>query len=87
MSKTTLIHIGLHKTGTTWLQNELFTPENKVFTPLYSRDTLRGHSTLAENFIFDIDRDLLSSFDDNRDVIVNNLKTIINHKNLKNGWS
>ena len=78
--KNVLIHIGLHKTGTTWLQNELFTQENKVFSPLYSSNTLRGHSTLAEDFIFDIDRNLLSSFDDNTDVIVNNLKTIISKK-------
>ena len=31
-----LIHIGYHKTGTTWLQEELFTPNSTTFQPIGS---------------------------------------------------
>ena len=43
MIEDLLIHIGYHKTGTTWLQNELFIHENPVFEP-FSLES-RGHST------------------------------------------
>ena len=75
-----LIHIGLHKTGTTWMQNELFTSENDIFEPLYIDNRLNGHSTLAEEFIFDSQRNLLSPFDLNTEVILNSYQNIIHHK-------
>jgi len=62
-----LIHIGYHKTGTTWLQNELFVSGNSTFHPL----SKNGHEvcSLAEHFIHDENRYLLNSFDSNEVVI------------------
>lgn len=75
-----LVHIGLHKTGTTWLQNELFTDTIDIFEPLYIENTLNGHSTLAEHFIFDSHRNLLSPFDLNKEEILKHYEIIMNHK-------
>lgn len=62
-----LLHIGYHKTATTWLQNQLFQSGNRVFEPL-SREP-RGHSTLARRFVFDDEGYLLSPFDYNEESI------------------
>lgn len=62
-----LVHVGFHKTGTTWLQQHLFTAANPVFEPLSLR--ARGHSTLARRFVWGPDGLLLSPFDDNRAAI------------------
>ena len=59
-----LIHIGYHKTGTTWLQNMLFTTENNVFEPISK--TRKGHSSLARHFVYDDERYCLSPFDLNQ---------------------
>ncbi|OUS00966.1 hypothetical protein A9Q86_09470 [Flavobacteriales bacterium 33_180_T64] len=75
-----LIHIGLHKTGTTWLQNELFIPESNVFEPLYQSNTSNGHSTLAENFVFDNDMNLLSPYDYNTEIIEKAFQSILKKK-------
>lgn len=82
--KKVLIHIGLHKTGTTWLQNELFISENNVFEPLYESNTSNGHSTLAENFIFDNNLNLLSSFDYNAEIIKESFQSILKKKDNLN---
>lgn len=63
MIKNILIHIGYHKTGSTWLQRELFTTSNETFEPFSFSD--EGHSTLAEYFFKDREGYLLSSFNDN----------------------
>lgn len=62
-----LVHVGFHKTGTTWLQQHLFTAANPVFEPLSVRP--RGHATLARRFVWGPDGHLLSPFDDNRAAI------------------
>ncbi len=69
-----LIHIGYHKTGTTWLQNEVFISESDVFQPLSKNNS--GHSTLAGHFIYSEDGYLLNSFDDNEEVIKKHLKSL-----------
>lgn len=46
-----LVHIGYHKTGTTWLQQELFIHGNAVFEPVSRHD--KGQSTLARMLIYD----------------------------------
>lgn len=45
---TVLFHIGHYKTGTTWLQEELFLRGNKVFEPVSAKE--KGLSTFAELF-------------------------------------
>ena len=60
MSKL-LIHIGYHKTGTKWLQKELFVPENNVFEPI---DNINGGpSRLANLLIVGEDGYMLSPFE------------------------
>lgn len=70
-----LIHIGYHKTGTTWLQNELFVPWNDVFEPLSQNDTKQ--STLARHFYNDENGQLLSPFDLNEKKIREELTKIL----------
>ena len=60
---TPLIHIGYQKTGSTWLQRELFVPSSPVFHPLPAKDG--KHSNLANAFFKDDDGFLLSSFSRN----------------------
>jgi hypothetical protein len=66
-----LIHIGYHKTGTSWLQKELFISSNEVFEPLTNRkDT--GKSDLSIHFILDEERNQLSPYDFNKTKIKTN---------------
>lgn len=81
--KEVLIHIGYHKTGTTWLQNEIFTSESDYFIPVSNNK--RGQSTLARDFIFSTEEYLLNSFDDNELVIKHNLNSIIQTSSEDNG--
>lgn len=69
-----LIHIGYHKTATTWLQQHLFTSDNPFFEPVSK--TKRGHSTLARHFIYDDESYLLSPFEDNEVSIKNELEAL-----------
>lgn len=78
--KNVLIHIGYHKTASTWLQNHLFTSTHPSFEPLSEIDKPTGFSTLAESFIYDNDGYLLNSFDDNEKCIKERLDNIINSK-------
>ena len=70
-----LIHIGFHKTGTTWLQKNLFTRNSDYFFPI--SDQLEGPSALAMKLIYDEDQYLLNSFCDNKNVIQQNLRQIL----------
>ena len=48
-----LIHIGLHKTGTSWLQHYLFQNERVGFaTPVRKRDEIRDHLVEKDSFEF-----------------------------------
>ena len=73
-----LIHIGFHKTGTTWLQNKLFFSGNEFFEPLSINTS--GPSTLAEKLYQDNEGYLLSPFDLNEQVIKSELESIIKGK-------
>ena len=73
-----LIHIGYHKTGTTWLQNELFVSKNETFQPLCVNGA--GESSLARHFVFDETHNLLNPFDSNEKTIRRELKTILKAK-------
>ncbi len=74
-----LVHIGYHKTGTTWMQNELFGSISDVFIPL-SQNKNRP-STLAKSFIFDKEGYLLNSFDANEKTIREDLGELPGSKN------
>ena len=77
-----LIHIGYHKTGSTWLQNELFRSSSNVFEPL-SR-VPQGQSTLARSFIYNREGYVLSPWDLNESVIkVEHKKIIQSNPGLK----
>ena len=77
-----LIHIGYHKTGTTWLQNKLFHSGNEYFEILSKKK--KGPCTLAENFFVDNNGYLLSPFDFNDSVIKAEIHNIIkNSKEFK----
>ena len=69
-----LIHIGYHKTASSWIQQKIFTADSEIFEPL-SRRT-HGQSTLAELFFSDGSY-MLSPFDDNEEKINNEIKFIL----------
>ncbi len=61
-----LIHIGYHKTGTSWLQKHLFDPKGNGFSPLVSNRVSKTDKGLfecqrfARNFIFGLGGNLLA---------------------------
>jgi hypothetical protein len=59
-SNPPLFHIGLHKTGTTWLQAELFTAHSSVFVPVSREGRAKDLGTF---FIRDEEDYLASPFD------------------------
>ena len=65
--KQVLIHIGYHKTASSWLQEEVFCSGNPVFEPLSRQDF--GQSTLANDFFLGRDGYLLSPFESNEQII------------------
>jgi hypothetical protein len=69
-----LIHIGYHKTATSWMQNQLFVSTSKNFVSVSKNK--KGHSTLARDFIYNKDGYLLSSFDNNEQNILKNYEEI-----------
>ena len=73
-----LIHIGYHKTGTTWLQKELFISTNEVFEPLSIND--KGRSSLSLFFIKDKDNYPLSFFQSNSNIIKQELLKVLKEK-------
>jgi hypothetical protein len=80
-----LIHIGYHKTGTTWLQNQLFISNNDVFEPLSLNSC--GHSSIARHFVWETDNNnkriyMLSPFDMNEKVIQSKLEEIQKKKDF-----
>ncbi len=73
-----LIHIGYHKSASSWFQQKLFTTDSKVFEPFSLTD--RGHSTLARYFIYDDEGYLLSPFEYNKMRIRKEVENIIKSK-------
>jgi hypothetical protein len=64
-----LIHIGFHKTGSTWLQHELFAAGSDCFFPLSPDSGMDPRKFIGKKFVRDEDRFLLSSFDLNTGAI------------------
>lgn len=51
---TVLFHIGLHKTGTTWLQNQVFSPQDgRRFVYSEDRELIRGNLSVINPQFFD----------------------------------
>lgn len=73
MRSKCLVHIGYHKTATTWLQKELFSPSSKFFYPL-SKDEWPKH--LGKYFIYDEEGYLLSPFQSRKDAFLNEFESI-----------
>ena len=69
-----LIHIGYHKTATTWLQQKLFITESEVFEPMSM--LRKGHSSLAKHFFYDDEQYLLSPFEYNEARIQKEIESI-----------
>lgn len=76
-----LVHIGFHKTGSTWLQNHLFHSDSNSFISLSSNSN--GPSTLAEKFIYDEQGYLLSPFETNEKNIHQSLNSILSEKSVQ----
>ncbi len=64
-----LIHIGFHKTGSTWLQRELFHSDSECFCPLTPDRNRNSGKFIGKHFVRDHERYLLSSFAMNKDAI------------------
>jgi hypothetical protein len=75
-----LIHIGYHKTGSTWLQQELFIRSNTVFEP-FSR-IRRGHSSLARFFYKDEEGYLLSPLEKKLKKVETEVDFLSNHPKM-----
>jgi hypothetical protein len=70
-----LVHIGYHKTATTWLQQQLFFKGNDVFQPLSRLKD--GPSSLAAQFTSDPEWHMLNSFEMNEKAIRDEINSII----------
>jgi len=70
-----LIHIGYHKTATTWFQRRLFTRDNAVFEPLSRKD--KGYSSVALYFTHDEEGYLLSPFANNEDLVQQEVQDLV----------
>ena len=75
-----LIHIGYHKTGTTWLQKTLFSANSPVFIPL----SLSGKAKyMGKYFIYDQEGYLLSPFESNKAALLKELDATLSQLDLK----
>ncbi|MBX2845873.1 MAG: sulfotransferase [Saprospiraceae bacterium] len=70
-----LVHIGYHKTATSWMQDQLFVSSSKHFVSLSKNE--KGNSTLANYFVYDEEGYLLSSFKTNEQKIIEKYSEIV----------
>jgi hypothetical protein len=78
MISSPLIHIGYHKTGSTWLQRELFNFDSDIFVPLAPRsDAPNAGKYLARYFYRSREKYLLSPFDLNTTAIMEELASLL----------
>jgi sulfotransferase family protein len=75
-----LIHIGYHKTGTTWLQKTLFSINSNVFIPLSPNGKPKY---LGKYFFSDTEGHLLSPFQSNKEVILQEVETLVRRLDLQ----
>jgi hypothetical protein len=60
-----LVHIGYHKTASTWLQRELFCFDSEFFCPLSPDRNPNSRKFIGKHFVRDRERYVLSSFEMN----------------------
>ncbi len=72
-----LVHIGFHKTASTWLQRELFHYDSEFFCPLSPDRNPNSGKFIGKHFVRDRDRYLLSSFEMNTGVIQGQVETAL----------
>lgn len=82
-SEAPLIHIGYHKTATSWMQQELFTSSNEDFFHLTTRP--KGASSLAMHFVYNDHQDLISPFKGASKKLEEELRSILKNKGGLNG--
>lgn len=82
MLSNLLVHIGYHKTGTTWLQEELFKPDGEFFVPLYPPGNPKEGRKFRKLFVRDKERYLLSPFELNTAEILEELDSMLGHIEL-----
>lgn len=80
MLSNLLIHIGYHKTGTTWLQKTLFSAQSEAFIPLAPNGKPKY---FGNYFVSDQDGHLLSPFQSNTQVIQQELETVLSELDLQ----
>ena len=80
MIPNVLVHIGYHKTGTTWLQKTLFRAGSSVFLPLSPTDKPKA---LGRHFVWNRDGNLLSPFESNKSLILQEIETVLREKDLQ----
>jgi hypothetical protein len=71
-----LVHIGYHKTASTWLQKHVFHDDSEIFVPITTVDG----DNLAKKFIFGENGYLLPPFDSNGHVIEQSLRDFVSRK-------
>lgn len=74
--KKILVHIGFHKTGTSWLQQEVFNEDSSTFHRL---------SELGFHFVFDKDGFVLNSFDLNKTELTRQLNQSLQKRPIDKG--
>ena len=74
-----LIHIGFHKTASTWLQRELFHPDSDYFCPLTPDRNLNSGKFIGKHFVRDHERHLLSSFVMNTDAVHRAVEAVLKY--------
>jgi|26BtaG_2_1085354.scaffolds.fasta_scaffold00002_252 hypothetical protein len=79
--KNVLIHIGYHKTGTTWLQKNTFSKNSTIFQSI---SPMEGDRSFAKDFIWDENGYLLNPFDLNEEDIRRHLKKLVDQRNDSN---
>jgi len=82
MLNRVLVHIGYHKTASTWLQKELFSPHSDHFFPLAKAGSKKHSKYLATHFIRDDRGHLLSPFQSNKDRVYLEIEKILEEKDL-----
>jgi hypothetical protein len=77
-----LVHIGFHKTASTWLQRELFDFDSRQFCPLCPDRMANAGKFIGRHFVRDRESRLLSSFDLNTRVVRDEVAGVLEQVDL-----
>ena len=79
MLSNILIHIGYHKTGSSWLQKEIFSGNNETFIPLSIGNRPKY---LGKYFVFNHEHNFLSPYQSNKKLINKEIDLILSKINI-----